>query len=100
MGLVWLVVVTLVVYDVINVSKSPYNLVSVAGMVSYILILYIFSYDPARVRYYWCTLYTYLVQLVIEIGTTTVGRGCPCHHWVPEYHFDISNARAKITLCH
>ena len=50
--IILLFVIIFVLVDVFVVSEEPYNLVSAAGIIVYILLFYIFSYNPAKVRGY------------------------------------------------
>ena len=50
-SILFLGIIIFVVVDVFVVSEEPYNLVPASGIITYILLFYIFSHNPARVRY-------------------------------------------------
>jgi pyrimidine nucleoside transport protein len=51
LGLLFLFFIIFVIVDAIHVNKSPYNLVSGSGIIIYVLLLFIFSTNPAKVKW-------------------------------------------------
>lgn len=45
----YILIIVVVIVDVVTVTKNAYNLVSLAGIVIYVAILFVFSYNPAKV---------------------------------------------------
>ena len=41
--------IVFIIVDVTVITKEPYNLMSVVGVVVYVLLLFVFSYSPAHV---------------------------------------------------
>lgn len=50
-SILFLFVIIFVLVDVFYVSRDYYNLVSAAGMLCYVLLLFVFSYSPAKVQW-------------------------------------------------
>jgi len=45
----YVVIVVFVVVDLTTVSKNAYNIVSISGIITYIIIMFVFSTNPAKV---------------------------------------------------
>ncbi len=48
-AMIYLAVIAFVIVDVVHINKDPYNLVSGAGIIVYVLLFFIFSHSPAHV---------------------------------------------------
>jgi hypothetical protein len=46
----YILIIVVVIVDVATVSKNAYNLVSLGGIVIYVVLLFIFSFNPSKVR--------------------------------------------------
>ena len=46
---VYLFIATFIIVDLVVVSQTAYNLVSLTGMIIYILLLFVCSHSPAKV---------------------------------------------------
>lgn len=68
MCIIFAFIAVFVIVDIAVNTKQPYNLVSFAGSLAYILLLFIFSYNPAKVRWrpvVWGLALQYILAMII-----------------------------------
>ena len=46
----YIAIIVIIAVDLATVSKNAYNLVSLSGIIVYILLLFVFSFNPAKVQ--------------------------------------------------
>lgn len=66
-GMIFLIVIVFIIVDVTVISKQPYNLVSLSGMVLYVLLFFIFSENPAKVGHLTLNLLIDVIYIIMEL---------------------------------